>query len=94
MTAAPALEPTLKARLRARAEALSIATDCWAMTEFGLVWSVSRRVIRAYVWATHRGVDPLPAIAKAKFGAIALGPIGVATVQAYAARLAAIEARP
>ncbi|MFN3858399.1 MAG: hypothetical protein ACK4RV_11695 [Caulobacter sp.] len=52
------LDRTTAALLRQRAERLHAAADRLVRLDGELVaWGVSRRVARAYVWASHQGED-------------------------------------
>lgn len=83
------LPPTSQVMLRARAEQLHGRADRLAKVGGVLIYGVSERTAKAFVWAIHRNVDPTPAVQKTIYGGMALGAGGQAHIAALVQHLAA-----
>lgn len=85
------LTPDVRANLTGAYRALRAGSEGLFRHDGALHWGVPASAVRAYVLARYEGRDVGRAVAVAKFGAVELGPGGLATVAAYVGRLKQLE---
>jgi len=82
-------DPASVELLRARAEQLHGRADQLIKVGGQLLYGVFPATVKAFVWASHRGVDPTPAVLKTIYGTAPIGDAGHAHIAALVQHLSA-----